>query len=195
MSYNPLSDLPQHILETATRLFIERGYRGLAMRQIAEALGVSKAALYYYFKDKEELLLAILNAHLEAMEGDFQRILAAPGHTRQKVQALMRCILAQPAEQRAVIRLFGQEKAHLSPAARQAFERAYHERFIRPIVRLLEQGMEKGELRSVNPWLAAWALLGMMYPYFYPHYSNSLPPPEEVIAPLAEIFLEGLATK
>ncbi len=190
-----MSDLPQHILETATRLFIERGYRGLAMRQIAEALGVSKAALYYYFKDKEELLLAILNAHLEAMEEDFQRVLAEPGHTRQKVHALMRCILAQPAEQRAVIRLFSQEKAHLSPAARQVFERAYHERFIRPIVRLLEQGMEKGELRSVNPWLAAWALLGMMYPYFYPHYSNSLPPAEEVIAPLAEIFLEGLATK
>jgi DNA-binding transcriptional regulator YbjK len=55
-----VSDLRQQILSTAKILFIQQGYHGLSMRQIAEALGVSKAALYYYFRDKEELLIFTL---------------------------------------------------------------------------------------------------------------------------------------
>ena len=44
----------QEILAQARHLFLEQGYHGLAMRSIAEAVGVTKAALYYHFKDKEE---------------------------------------------------------------------------------------------------------------------------------------------
>ena len=42
-------DLRAEILVQATPLFIAHGYRGLSMRQIAEAVGVTKAALYYCF--------------------------------------------------------------------------------------------------------------------------------------------------
>ncbi|MBK9209973.1 MAG: helix-turn-helix transcriptional regulator [Anaerolineales bacterium] len=55
----PEVGLREQILDTAKSLFMQQGYHGLAMRQISEAVGVSKAALYYHFKDKEELFLAM----------------------------------------------------------------------------------------------------------------------------------------
>ena len=53
------------IVEAASRLFTQQGYVSTSVRQIAEAVGVSEAALYYHFKDgKRELLSAVLAEHL-----------------------------------------------------------------------------------------------------------------------------------
>lgn len=189
----PLSDLPQQILSTAKNLFIQQGYHGLSMRQIAEALGVSKAALYYHFRDKEELLLAILDSYLDEMEASLQRIQQEQDSARQRIHAMVEMILTQPAEQRAVIRLSSQEMSQLSLPARRAFDQAYHRKFIDRIRSILWEGMRSGELRPVDPTLAAWALLGMMYPYFYPVHSSDLLPSVEVAGHLVRIFLDGVA--
>ena len=188
-----MSDLRQQILITAKNLFIQQGYHGLSMRQIAEALGVSKAALYYYFRDKEELLLAILDSYLDEMEAALQRIQQEQIGARQQIRALVDLILLQPADQRAVIRLSSQEMSQLSLPARQAFDRAYHRKFLDRIRSILSEGMQSGELQTVDPTVAAWALLGMMYPYFYPAHSRDLLPPVEVAEHLVHIFLDGVA--
>jgi AcrR family transcriptional regulator len=188
-----VSDLRQQILSTAKILFIQQGYHGMSMRQIAEALGVSKAALYYHFHDKEELLLAILDSFLDEMETALERIRQEQIGAWRQIHALVELILFQPADQRAVIRLSSQEMAQLSLPARQAFDRAYHRKFIDPIRLILQEGIQSGELRPVDPAVATWALLGMMYPYFYPAHSSDLLPPAEVAERLANIFLDGVA--
>ncbi len=48
------------ILETATDLFIEQGYETTSLREIAERVGVTKAALYYHFASKAELVEALV---------------------------------------------------------------------------------------------------------------------------------------
>ncbi len=53
------------IVEAASRLFTQQGYVATSVRQIAEAVGVTEAALYYHFKDgKRELLSAVLAEHM-----------------------------------------------------------------------------------------------------------------------------------
>ena len=47
----------EQLLETASRLFNERGLDGASLDQIAAALGATKGALYHYFSDKRELVL------------------------------------------------------------------------------------------------------------------------------------------
>jgi AcrR family transcriptional regulator len=189
-----MSDLRQQILTTAKTLLIEHGYHGLSMRQIAEAVGVSKAALYYHFKDKEELLLAILIAYLEEIEVVIDQVQSEGGGSRRQVLLLIERVLSQPAEQRALIRLSSQEMAQLSVLARETFNRAYHEKFIDRIRDLLRAGMDKGELRTMNPDVATWTLLGMMYPYFYPAHTTDVPPPGDVAEQLATIYLDGMAS-
>ena len=50
----------ERILEVAAELFIEHGYDTTSLREIADRLGFTKAALYYHFQSKEDLLAALL---------------------------------------------------------------------------------------------------------------------------------------
>ncbi len=55
------------ILDRSAELFAEHGYDRASMSRIAEACGVSKANLYHYYRDKEELLFDVIRFHLEEL--------------------------------------------------------------------------------------------------------------------------------
>ena len=46
----------------------------------------------------------------------------------------------------------------------------------------------------MDPSVATWALLGIMYPYFYPAHSSELPSPKDVADRLADIYLKGIGS-
>lgn len=48
-------DRPQEVLDAAVRVFAQRGYRGTRLEEVAEAAGVTKGTIYYYFRSKEDL--------------------------------------------------------------------------------------------------------------------------------------------
>jgi AcrR family transcriptional regulator len=77
---------PERILDVALELFNEQGYEKTSLREIAERLGVTKAALYYHFERKEDILLELhLRLHqlgreiLDRLDGleDADQIVAA----------------------------------------------------------------------------------------------------------------------
>ena len=53
-------DTRERILAVATELFTEQGYDATSLRQIADRLGFTKAALYYHFQSKEQIFTALL---------------------------------------------------------------------------------------------------------------------------------------
>ena len=53
------ADTRQRILDVALDLFTEQGFDGTSLREIAERLSVTKAALYYHFESKDDILLAL----------------------------------------------------------------------------------------------------------------------------------------
>src|SRR3954464_14550330 len=55
-----MGDTRQEILDVALVLFAEQGYDKTSLREIAEHIGVTKAALYYHFPSKEDILLALV---------------------------------------------------------------------------------------------------------------------------------------
>jgi AcrR family transcriptional regulator len=183
----------EQILSTAKSLFIQQGYHGLAMRQISDALGVTKAALYYHFKDKEELFLAILTLYLDEMETALDRIMNEAVTCRSKIQNFIEYVLVQPPDQRAIIRLASQEMGQLSAPARKAFERDYREKFIGKVEAILKTGMEQGEFKKIRPEVATWTLLGMMYPYFYPTHAGNIGLPDDIIQQIIAVYLDGMS--
>lgn len=186
------TSLREKILLTAKSLFIQQGYHGLAMRQISEAVGVSKAALYYHFKDKEELFLAILDIYLNEIESAIDDIQSKRLSSSEQLRMFVEYILSQPAEQRAVMRLGSQEMAQLSASSRKSFGKVYREKFIGKLIAIFQAGIESGELKSLNAEVATWALLGIMYPYFYPAHTGDKPVAANVIDEIVTIFLMGI---
>jgi AcrR family transcriptional regulator len=53
-------DTRERILAVANELFIEQGYEGTSLREIADRLDITKAALYYHFRSKDEILTTLL---------------------------------------------------------------------------------------------------------------------------------------
>ena len=61
-------DTRSRIQQVALELFTEHGYEATSLREIAERLGVTKAALYYHFKTKDDILTSIIESRIGAMD-------------------------------------------------------------------------------------------------------------------------------
>src|SRR5215470_17519047 len=62
------TDTRARIQQIAVELFTEHGYEGTSLREIAERLGVTKAALYYHFKSKEDIVLSLVEDYQAQMD-------------------------------------------------------------------------------------------------------------------------------
>jgi AcrR family transcriptional regulator len=62
------TDTRAEIQDVALALFTEHGYDATSMRELAEQLGITKAALYYHFTSKEAIILSLFEEHLNALD-------------------------------------------------------------------------------------------------------------------------------
>ena len=104
-------------------------------------------------------------------------------------------LLQQPAEKRAVIRLTSQVMDQLHSARRNELQKMYQEKLLLKIQQIIQAGVEKGELRSVSPGVAAWAMLGMLYPYYYPVHAREIPSSDQILEQLLTIYFQGMSSE
>jgi AcrR family transcriptional regulator len=74
---SPQPGTRERILDAAMRRFIDQGYDGTSLREIADDLGFTKAALYYHFQTKDQILEALLEPMDVLIEGLFERLESA----------------------------------------------------------------------------------------------------------------------
>jgi TetR/AcrR family transcriptional regulator len=176
----------EKILQAAIGEFSEHGLAGARISAIAQAAGVNKALLYYYFTDKEALYIAALEdvaakvaaetmsvLALECSAGErmlrftlqhFDRILA-----RQGFQALM---------QQEMIRFrLGQSNA-MGIIAKRAFEPMFSR-----VQQTVEEGIRTGELCSVDWLQILYSALGANVFYFLSAPMMQLMLPRDLFAP------------
>lgn len=183
----------QKILKQATYLFVEKGYHAISMREISSACGITKAALYYYFADKEALFLAILEDYLNEMDGLIQECSRKETNLRDRLLRFVQAILAQPVEQRALTRLATQDFGQLTEQSQQVFGITYQEKFIEPITGWMRNAIQDAEIPEMDPRLATWIFLGMLFPFFYPSQMRNLPDADE--SSIVGIFMDGVRKK
>lgn len=96
----------EEILQAAKELFLEQGYDSTTIRRIADRVGVSAPALYLYFQDKEQMMLALCDqtfGHLLESIGEIEKSVADPrDRIRQFGEAYLRFGLKHPDEYRLI---------------------------------------------------------------------------------------------
>lgn len=96
----------EEILQAAKELFLEQGYDSTTIRKIADRVGVSAPALYLYFQDKEQMMLALCDqtfGHLIESVGEIEKSVADPrDRIRQFGEAYLRFGLKHPDEYRLI---------------------------------------------------------------------------------------------
>jgi AcrR family transcriptional regulator len=95
----------ERIRAVAAELFAEHGYGETSLREIAERLGITKAALYYHYRSKEQLLEAIVQPLFDDLEALATRAEATP-HSSAGVRAVFEDYLDLLLRHRSVCALF-----------------------------------------------------------------------------------------
>ena len=127
------------ILDTALRLFRERGFDRTTMRDVATEAGVATGAAYYYFRSKEELVMAFYLRTAEDARDQFAAALASTKDLRKRLRALIEIKLRQFEDHRSLLTAllkagvdprdplspFGKETAEVRDDAVQWFARAF----------------------------------------------------------------------
>ena len=151
------------ILEAAKRCFARQGYHETKVDDIVREAGLSKGALYWYFKGKGELLDALCDSFAKELQEDFLKASSAreidPEYLICEVGAkLLERVLNDPEH-----RLIWME--HWSMASRDPKHQqkitASHEGWLDIIIPLIRQGVREGKFKSVDPKPLAMGLMAL----------------------------------
>ncbi len=187
---DPLRD---RLIREATHLFVERGFDGASMRDIAAACGVTKASLYYHYPSKADLLRDIVGTYLDSISTAMARARRAGPEASDQVRAIIAELFSLPPEGRAVIRLAMHDLRHLDKADQLAFGTSYQEQFLQPLADIIDAGATSGEFQPHDPMTMVWIILGMLYPFLTtPPTSRNEP---QVMTELLDVLLNGLKTR
>ena len=184
--------LRENILEAATRLFIERGFDGTSFNDIADAIGVSRPALYYYFKSKEAILEVLTEtvtrtAGQLASEAVPEDMKHPAGMLRHLVLRHAQLILTHPLQFRVVVR----NEGNLPPKQRKLAEQARRS-VLEQFQHAIEYGIEQGQFRAMDAKVAAFSIIGMCNWsawWYSPSGSRSL---DEVSGQIADMALHAV---
>ena len=106
------------ILKSAARLFAAKGYPNTSIVDLADACNSSRGALYHYFESKEQILLAILQTHLETVLGELSAITSQRLDAVENLRALVRRLMVLNSQNQAEQITLLNETNQLDEAAR-----------------------------------------------------------------------------
>ncbi len=178
------------ILESAVAAFRENGSHGTPMEAIADRLLLTKGSLYYYFRDKEEILFAVHQRALDRLFEELERAEAAGGCPCARLERLVAAhvrIMVEGFHGTALALDFGALSAER--LAEVVKRRDRYERALRGLVR---QGVREGCLRPVAPRLAGFALLGAINWIARWYRPDGAIGPDELSRSLLDVFFSGL---
>jgi TetR/AcrR family transcriptional regulator len=180
------------ILASAVAAFGRHGYHGTSMREIADALELTKGSLYHYFENKAEILYAAHDRSLERMQRALERIEASEPDPAVQLRELV------VEHVRAMVDGFHGTALALELDALPERERrrivARRDRYEHGLRRIIERGVASRRLHPVDPRLAGFAILGAVN-WIARWYRPSGPADAEAIGrAFADLFLSGLRT-
>ncbi len=178
----------------ATRLFREKGYVATSMSDIASAVGIQKASIYYYVKSKQELLVEIARACMNMLIDEAERIAYSNMSPTEKLKTLMTSHIRLIVEHLDTFTVSLREvnSVNMGPYWPEAVAlRDRYENIVRGIIRT---GKETGEFKNLDEKLAGFAMLGMvnwLIRWVKPKGERSA---DEIASVMTEIFFNGLQT-
>jgi AcrR family transcriptional regulator len=198
----PASDIASRIVRAARTHFLERGVDGASLRQIASDAGTTIGMIYYYFKTKDEVFLAVLEEVYAKVLADLELILASDTDVQTRIdQIYLR--FARMSEDEAQTLMLVMREALVSSERLQRLAARFQAGHLPLVAAMIGSGMQTGSLRQdLHPLalMAATFLLGVVSQIALRRVRASslpiaaaLPPPEDAARMLLSVLLHGIA--
>lgn len=186
LQYQVRAELRAHkrerILETATRLFYESGFRATSMESIADELSATKPFIYYHFKNKYDLLdeiamrvTGLANRALEDALADASEENSDPTSV---LSSMVRNYARLVLERQRIIAVFWREESNFTAATRERVE-GERQRFTSALASVLVEGNQRGVFKVDQPALTALAIMNLItFTYTWYREAGSFEPDE-----------------
>lgn len=145
------------MLEEAAKALNSRGISQTSLAEIAKSVGVSRAALYYYFEDQEDLVFQSYRRSCEMMARRLSEAAHGGGDAMTVLLAFVDGMLAEDEPEFASL----SEAAYLRPDQRSTILGLY-EALLASIAEILHAGARRGELRECSAGIVAQAIIGLV---------------------------------
>lgn len=197
----PASDIAERIVLAARERFLHEGVDGASLRQIARDAGTNIGMVYYYYKSKDDLFLAVVEEVYAGILSDVRGIVASEIPEEQRFERLYQRVARMSDDEYAVLRLILRE-ALISSARLSRIGELFMRGHIPIVLDMLVAGVANGRLRSdLNPLLllAAALSLGLMPQLTQRLLSanfpiaGSLPNRQDLARSMWDVLLNGLA--
>lgn len=185
----------REILDVAARLFAARGYSATSVDDIAAAVGLNKAMLYYYFSSKAGLLYHV---YLTTADDLAERLDIGDDDTPadEALAAIMRAIVDAISHAPDYVTVFFQELQWLPkwlPPDELKVIRVKQAEFLAILQRVIERGIADGTFRPVDVPVAVSALVGMAGWTYRAHGQKAVYSPKELSDTLVAMAIGALA--
>jgi TetR/AcrR family transcriptional regulator len=160
----------EKILDAAEELFARRGFAGVGLSEIADAVGLGKSSLFHHFPTKAQLYAAVVERILAEIESALMRALAAGGSPVERVDRWVDTIIdllgARPAHSRLLLRSLFEDDELGGASAEERAADATLARIVDSISQLLREGMASGALRVASIPHTLQSLIGLIIYHF-----------------------------
>ena len=152
----------QIILDAAMRVFSAKGFHNAKIEEIAQEAEVGKGTVYEYFSNKEALFVEMLESAFHAYtEGLTQAVSAADGSSG-RLHAMLKFSLSFIQQKQELARLMMEQPIGIPPRLKQSFA-ALQRRIRQQVDDILQEGVERGELREHDRNVAVAMVMGTVY--------------------------------
>lgn len=148
------------IAAEATRLFAERGFSGTSLKDIADATGLTRPALYHYVRSKDELLAKLVAELAQGPVVALREISSATGAgPAEKLRSMAHLVASQQAADPARFQLLIRSEADLAADLAGPYLASRRE-VLAEFVAVIDAGIEGGQMRPVDSKIAALSIIG-----------------------------------
>jgi AcrR family transcriptional regulator len=150
------------IIAVATEVFLEHGYAATTMTVISQRLGGSKATLYAYFRNKDELCEAIVQRQGDQLLGVIHESGSQPSLKRRLMQVGLAMMQILTSEEGVRLMQLAIEGSRTNPELAQRFETVALRVITEKLADMIEDGDRRGEVCAPDPLEAANVFTGLM---------------------------------
>jgi AcrR family transcriptional regulator len=183
----------QEILRVATDVFYEHGYHKASINDISKRLGNTKAAIYYHFSNKEEILYTIVDKISNELLLSFKSCSAKYKDPIERLHALIVTQISFMKSHKKEVKILIEDKRFLSGELRRLIKEKE-----RTIFRLYRANMEElqklGKLRDLDLTTATFGIFGMINWLYHWYNPNGRLGIEQLAKHIVAILLFGLLT-
>jgi len=151
----------ERILETATRLFYESGFRATSMESIADELSATKPFIYYHFKNKYDLLEEIAVRVTGLANGALEAAIQVDADPAAVLSNMVRNYSKLVLERKRIVAVFWREASNFTETTKERVERE-RLRFTSALAEVLREGNAREVFEVDQPALTALAIMNLI---------------------------------